>query len=293
MHPSAFAGFTINMNRITRYLLALIAVALTCGVGAASATGATLQEIKQRGYIIVATEDNFPPFEYAVNGGRAGYDHDLLVIFSKSTGLEIRQEILPWQEILPGVASGKYDAAVTAAVITLDRAKLVDFTLPVAESTMAYITLKTDKSIISRKDLSGKTIGVQQGGASFEALSSLKAELKKSGGKLGKVVQYRGYAEAYADLLKHRVDVVINNSDSLSQLATGTSGLFELGQPIGQKSYAAWAVQKGNRALLEFLNAFLAQQKADGTFAQLKAKYKLTFADLPNQPLLPGGRPIR
>jgi polar amino acid transport system substrate-binding protein len=293
MRSSTFAGFTVKMNRMTRYLFALIAAALTCGIGTPSATGATLEEIKQRGSIIVATEDDAPPFDYAVNGGRAGYDHDLLVIFAQSTSLEIRQEILPWQEILPGVASGKYDAAVTAVVVTRERAKLVDFTLPVAESTMAYIKLRTDKSIGSLKDLAGKTIGVQRAGPSFDALSSVKAELRKSGGKLGKVVQYRAYAEAYEDLLKHRVDVVINNSDSLSQLVTGTSGLFELGQPFGQKSYIAWAVQKGNRTLLEFLNVFLVQQKAGGTFAQLQAKYKLSFVDLPNQPLLPGGRPIR
>ena len=282
------------MTRITGYLLTFVAAAFTsAGFGVGSASGATLQEIKARGYIVVATEDDYPPFEYAVNGGRAGYDHDLLVIFTKSTGLDIRQEIVPWQDILPGVVSGKYDVAVTAAVITPGRAKLVDFTMPVAESTMAYMKRKDDNSIRSLKGLSGKTLGVQQDGASFEVLPSLKDELRKSGGKLGKVVPYRSYAEAYQDLLKRRIDVVINNRDSLTQLAATTSGLFEVGQPIGPKSYAAWAVHKGNQALLDFLNAYLAEQRANGTFTQLQLKYKLSVAPLPDRPLPVRGRPAR
>jgi ABC-type amino acid transport substrate-binding protein len=52
-------------------------------------------------------------------------------------------------------------------------------------------------------------------------------------------------------------------------------------------------VKKGNRSVLEFLNAFLAEQKANGTFARLQAKYNISYSELPNQPLLPGGRAIR
>src|SRR5690349_20272355 len=60
-------------------LLATTAVAF----GISSAAGATLDEIKKRGYMIVATEDDYPPFEYVVNGKPMGYDHALLAILRK------------------------------------------------------------------------------------------------------------------------------------------------------------------------------------------------------------------
>jgi hypothetical protein len=42
-------------------------------------------------------------------------------------------------------------------------------------------------------------------------------------------------------------------------------------------------------SLVDFLNAFLAQPKSNGTYKQLQLKWlKITFDDLPNQPLLPG-----
>jgi polar amino acid transport system substrate-binding protein len=62
---------------------------------------------------------------------------------------------------------------------------------------------------------------------------------------------------------------------------------------VGEKSYAAWAVQKGNNSVREFLDTFLAQQKANGSMKQLQAQWlKINFEDLPNKPLLPGDRPM-
>ena len=267
-------------------------IALT-SIGASLALGATLDEIKKRGYMIVATEDDYPPFEAVVNGKPVGYDHSLLAVLRQQAGFEVRQEILPWQGILPGVASGKYDAAVTAAVITDERAKSLDFTMPISESTMAYVKRTGDDRIKSIKDLSGMTLGVQQGGASFQVLPDLEAELKKTGGKLGSIVQYGNFSEAYQDLLNRRLDAVIHNIVSLSTLTAEKPKQFELGQRVGEKSYAAWAVQKGNPSVLAFLNAFLAQEKSNGTFKKLQAEHlKITFDDLPDYPLLPGDRKI-
>ncbi len=293
MTRTKLAGNEIQRNRVLRSLLAFLTMVMACGTWLDSATGATLEQIKQRGYMVVATEDDYPPFEYVVGGTPMGYDHELLAILRKTAPFEIRQEILPWQGILPGVASGKYDVALTAAVITDERAKSLDFTMPIAESTMAYVKRKGDSSINSIKDLSGKTLGVQQGGASFQVLPDLEAELKKTGGKLGNIVQYGAFSEAYQDLVNKRLDAVIHNIVSLSTLVSEKPAVFELGQRVGQKSYAAWAVQKGNRSVIDFLNKFIAQQKASGNLKQLQAKWlKINFEDLPSQPMLPGDRPV-
>jgi polar amino acid transport system substrate-binding protein len=150
----------------------LFTAALVLGVWIPASTGATLQTIKQRGYMIVATENDCPPFEYTSNTRFVGFDNDLLAILKKSAEFEIRQETLPWPDIRAGVAAGKYDVALTAAAVTRDEVKSLDFTIPIAEVTMAYIVLKADTSIRSVADLSGKTLAVQHGGASFEVLAN-------------------------------------------------------------------------------------------------------------------------
>jgi polar amino acid transport system substrate-binding protein len=158
---------------------------------------------------------------------------------------------------------------------------------------MAYVKRTGDDRIKSIKDLSGMTLGVQQGGASFQVLPDLEAALKTTGGKLGTIVQYGNFSEAYQDLVNKRLDAVIHNIVSLSTLTSEKPKQFELGPRVGDKSYAAWAVQKGNASVVAFLNAFLAQEKADGAFKKLQSEHlKITFDDLPSVPLLPGDRKI-
>uniref|UniRef100_A0A832M270 Transporter substrate-binding domain-containing protein n=1 Tax=Oscillatoriales cyanobacterium SpSt-402 TaxID=2282168 RepID=A0A832M270_9CYAN len=252
-----------------------------------------LNQVKQRGYLLVATEDDYPPFEFLVNGKPTGFDHELLERLRKVVPFEIRQEILPWQEVLPGVREGKYDVALSAAIITDERSQYLDFTMPICESTIAYVKRKDDLSIRSLRELSGKVLGTQKGGASFEVVPELAAELKKHGGALGQVKQYRTFTEAYQDLLNKQLDAVLHNIVSLSVLVNEKPAIFELGERVGRKAYAAWAVKKGNQDVLDLLNQFLSSQRASGELKQLQAKWlKITFDELPAQPLLPGDRPV-
>src|SRR3954453_11201465 len=160
-----------------RFALALLAAALTLPA-AFSAKAGSLDEIKKRG-LIVATEDDFRPFEFVKDGKPTGFDNELIEDLRKYAPFEIKQQILPWTGILAGVSTGKYDVAITAAIITKERSQSLDFTSPIADATHVYVKRKSDKSITSIKDLSGKTVGVQAGSALLGRLPELVAALKK------------------------------------------------------------------------------------------------------------------
>src|SRR5580700_9131699 len=265
-----------------RLMLGLLAsqVALPMLAGGVKAAG--LEEIKKRG-LIVATEDDFRPFEFVKDGKPTGFDNELIEDMRKSAPFEIKQQILPWTGILAGVSTGKYDAAITAVIITKERLASLEFTSPIADATHFYLKRKDDKSISSIKDLNGKTVGVQAGSAMLARLPELSAMLEKEGGKLGKVVEYTSYPEAYQDLALGRVDYVVNTVINLQTLVVEKPSTFELGQAVSGKSYPAWAVAKGNTELLNFLNGFIAKEKESGRFAELQKKW---FGDsFPNLPV--------
>jgi polar amino acid transport system substrate-binding protein len=273
---------SLVQNQMPRRLVlslaaALLAVPLLTGASKA----ASLDEIKQRG-LIVATEDDFRPFEFMKDGKAVGFDNEMIEDMKKYASFEIKQQILPWTGILAGVSTGKYDAAITAVIITKERLQSLEFTSPIADATHFYLKRKDDKSISSIKDLNGKTVGVQAGSAMLARLPELTAMLEKEGGKLGKVVEYTSYPEAYQDLALGRVDYVVNTVINLQTLVTEKPGVFELGQAVSGKSFPAWAVAKGNTELLNFLNGFIAKQKESGRFAELQKKW---FGDsFPNLP---------
>ena len=96
---------------------------LSCCSAVAAARG-HLDEIKKRGYLIVATEDDFRPFEFVKDGKPTGFDNELVDELRKYAPFEIKQEILPWTGLLAGVSTGKYDVAITAAIITKERTQV-------------------------------------------------------------------------------------------------------------------------------------------------------------------------
>ena len=264
-----------------RLMLGLLAAQFALPMLAGKGQAAGLDEIKKRG-LTVATEDDFRPFEFVKDGKPTGFDNELVDDLRKYAPFEIKQEILPWTGILAGVSTGKYDVAITAAIITKERKKSLDFTSPIADATHYYVKRKGDSSISAIKDLSGKTVGVQAGSALLARLTELDAMLKKDGGALGKIVEYTSYPEAYQDLALKRVDYVVNTIINLKTLVAEKPAVFEVGQAVSGKSYPAWAVAKDNTALLAFLNDFIAKEKANGRFAELQKKwFGEAFPDLP------------
>jgi polar amino acid transport system substrate-binding protein len=258
------------------------ATAIAPMLGGRARAAASMDEIKKRG-LIAATEDDFRPFEFVKDGKPTGFDNEMVEDLRKYAPFEIKQEILPWTGILAGVSTGKYDVAITAAIITKERKQSLDFTSPIADATHYYVKRKSDTSIKSIKDLSGKTCGVQAGSALLGRLPELKAKLEKDGGTMGKIVEYTSYPEAYQDLALGRTDYVVNTIINLKTLVAEKPDVFEVGQAVSGPSFPGWAVAKGNKDLLDFLNGFIAKQKETGRFAELQKKW---FGEaFPNLPL--------
>ncbi len=277
--PESSITFRKSFSR--RLLLGLVAAQFAVPMLGGVLQAASLDEIKKRG-LIVATEDDFRPFEFIKDGKPTGFDNELVEDLRKYAPFEIKQEILPWTGILAGVSTGKYDVAITAAIITKDRKKSLDFTSPIADATHYYVKRKDDKSITSIKDLNGKTVGVQAGSALLARLPELGTMLEKEGGKVGKIVEYTSYPEAYQDLALGRVDYVVNTIINIKTLVAEKPAVFEVGQAVSGRSFPAWAVAKDNTELRDFLNGFIAKEKETGRFAELQKKwFGETFPDLP------------
>lgn len=265
-----------------RLLSALfISLLLTAAVNASS-----LEEIRARGYMTIATEDSYAPFEIIENGQPTGFTHDMVAAMREFADFEIRQEILPWTGLLAAVAGGQYDAAITGAIVSVERLGPFEFAPPTAAATHYYIKRKGDDSIQSIADLSGKTVGVQAGSVLLTRLPELEAMLAETGGSLGTAVEYVSYPEAYEDLANGRTDYVVNSVIGAQALARERGDVFEVGEPVSGPGFHAWPVQRGNETLLQFLTDFVSHMRETGKLAELQEKwFGQAFPDLPTEPI--------
>ncbi|WP_244832262.1 transporter substrate-binding domain-containing protein [Caballeronia sp. TF1N1] len=247
------------------------------------AHAASADEIKSRGYLSVATEDDYTPFEFVADGKNTGYDNDLLALVKKKIGVDVKQQVMPWSGILPGVTTGKYDMALTAVLVTDERKKSFDFASPTCEAVTFYAT-KKGSPIKSPDDLAGKVVGAETGSAMLADLKLFDADLKKKHGGAGikQIVEYQSYPEAYQDLALGRVDAVANTQISLNSLIKTRPDTFSVGQAIGKPTYIAWAVKKGNGDVLKMVDTALLELRKSGEMYQLQQKWLgATYKDMP------------
>ncbi|ABE34891.1 bacterial extracellular solute-binding s, 3 family protein [Paraburkholderia xenovorans LB400] len=260
------------------------AFALVAAIGVSHAAhAASAEEIKARGYLSVATEDDYTPFEFVADGKNTGYDNDLLALVRKKIGVDIKQQVMPWSGILPGVTTGKYDMALTAVLVTDERKKTFDFASPTCEAVTFY-AVKKGSTIKSPDDLVGKVVGAETGSAMLADLKLFNEELKKKhgGNGLKQIVEYQSYPEAYQDLGLGRVDAVANTQISLNSLVKTRPDTFVVGQAIGKPTYIAWAVKKGNSDVLKMVDAALLELRKSGEMYQLQQKWLgATYKDMP------------
>ncbi|MDB5776530.1 MAG: transporter substrate-binding protein [Herbaspirillum sp.] len=251
-------------------LVALVAALAGIGKPAAAATTA---EVKARGFITVVTEDDFKPFEFVENGVPTGYDNEMLALVRKKLPFEIKQQIVPWPGILPGVTTGKFDMALTAILVSPERKSTFDFTMPLAEST-TYYGIKKGSAVKSADDLVDKVVGAQTGSAMLADLKAFNQTLIAKHGKgIKQIIEYQSYPEAYQDLGIGRLDAVANTLINLNSLVATKPDMFVIGQSVGKPVYIAWAVKKGNAGVLELINGALSDLKKSGQMYELQKKW--------------------
>ena len=250
------------------------------------AGAASLKEIKERGFMNIATEDNYAPFEIMKDGQATGFTHDMVAELKKVADFEIKQDILPWSGLLAAVRAGKYDCAITGSIVSTERLRVFDFTVPTASAQHYYMIRKGDDRIKSVKDLSGLKVGVQAGSVLLSRLPELAAMLEKEGGQLGEVVEYTSYPEIYEDLKNGRLDYTVNSIISAKSVVAKRGDEFALGEPVSGPGFHAYPVPKGNPELLDFLNKFILGLKESGKLAELQEKwFGQAFPDLPTTPI--------
>ena len=229
-----------------------------------SAADTASGEVKtiQSGKLIVATNAEFPPYEYHDGDKIVGIDMEIAEEVAKKLGLEVEVEDIAFDSVILEVTSGKADVGIAGISATEERKQSVDFSDTYTTSKQLII-VKDDSTIASGADLEGKTLGVQTGTTGDILVSDIKGAT---------VERYAKGMDAVQALSQGKIDAVVIDSEVAKKFVEETSGLKVLDEAYAEENYAI-AVQKGNKELLDAVNKALSELKADGTIDSIIAKY--------------------
>jgi ABC-type amino acid transport substrate-binding protein len=172
------------------------------------------------------------------------------------------------------LVSGQIDVAIANTSATLERAKVVNFSIPYNRAGLRVIVQK-DSGIKELKDLAGKKVVVGRGttGETFLKTAVPDAQL---------VYVDQFAPDGVLQLQQKRVDAAIEDSSLLDYLATKNPTLVTLAglysnDPIGI------AVAKGDPEFVRWLDMFVSDYIQSGAY---EANYKKWWGAEANPPAL-------
>jgi len=219
--------------------------------------------------IVFATDATWPPMEFVDDSKNiVGFDIDLIKEAGKQGGFDVEVKNVNWDGIFGGLDAGQYDAVISSVTITDDRKKTMDFSIPYLSAGQVLIVRSdTPATVKGLSDMAGKTVGSQIGTTGALAVEKAKGVKGKTYDEAGLAVE---------DLTKGRLDgVVVDNSTAINYVLQnpGYKGQLKIvGQPFTDESYGV-AVKKGNKAVLDLINAGLRKALATDKKKEFENKW--------------------
>lgn len=250
------------MKNIVRWLrrALLVTAALT---SALAVQARSLEEVQKDGKILVATEGQFPPFNFFQGTRLSGFEVELAELVARKMGLAIEWKALGFDALLAGLRQDRWDLVIASHGITEERAKAVTFTNPHYCSGGQVVAMEA--AIRTGADLAGKVVAVQTGTTYLESVKKLPG--------IKEVKNFPKDTDARSALVSGRVDAWVTDRFVVKQaLASTPSAGLKAGDMVFIERIAA-AVAKGNATLAAGYNKALAEVMADGSYAALSTRY--------------------
>ena len=215
--------------------------------------------------IIVATNPEYPPFEYVEGDAIVGYDIDLFAAIAEKAGIQYEIKSMDFDAVTSAVAADENTIGLSGISITEERKLNVNFTDGYINAGLIVI-VKADSGYTTIDDLKGKLIGVQLGTTSDFAAEEITGPEN--------VMQYKTFLNAVMDLQGNKIDAVIIDKP------VGQAIMASLNDPelimVDMGLQADWygiEVNKNNVELLDKFNVALDELEAEGFMDQLALKY--------------------
>lgn len=218
---------------------------------------------------VVGTDAAYAPFESQNEKGEiVGFDIDVVRAAAAKAGIEVKFVNTPWEGIFNTLQQGDRDMIVSAVTITAERKQTMDFSDPYFDAAQ-LIAVKETSKVAKFADLKKLKVGVQTGTTGDEAVTKLLGKASTN------VKRFESTPLALKELEAGGVDAVVADNGVIAHyVANNPGGKFKTvsDAEFVPEQYGI-AFKKGNTELPGKMNQGLAAIKADGSYAQIYAKY--------------------
>ena len=258
-----------------------------------------LEEVKNRGVLIVSSDPAYPPQSQLVENATrpadtkcsgdqvtgeelSGFDIDVSKEIAKRLGVEVCFVTPAWDLITAGSWADRWDISVGSMTVTPERMVNLYFSQPYYTTPAAFFVHADNTTFTQPSDLSGKKVG-SCSGCTYDFF--LAGTLQIPGETMNYVVQdvqFTGYdtdTSALQDLALGdgvRLDGVLTAQPTGAGVISDGLPLKQLGEPVYFEDLSAALDKKSSKdsiPLAQEVSKILQEMHADGTLLKLSEQF--------------------
>jgi polar amino acid transport system substrate-binding protein len=261
-HSAIAPGRRLGAKAIALFMSAALLVPSLALAQASCECKSTLDKIKEAGVFKAGVRFDSPPMGYVDGAGKpAGFGADVATEFARRLGVRVEFVEGTSRTRIPLLLNGSYDAEIGTTSPTVEREKVLDFTIPYFWDSGSILVRKGDST--NPKDYGApKKIAVTQGSFFVDLYKALRPDAQ--------FTVFQEYTDSVAALQQKRVDAVLINRSNAVDFAKHQPNLVVGGNfvelPIGI------AIRQNDSKWRNWLNVTLQQMWKDGTYKKLYVK---------------------
>ena len=252
---------------LRRSVLSILA-ALVLLAAAVPVQARTLDQILKAGELRVGVNVLIPPRAMLNDKNEiSGFDPDVAAQIAAKLGVKLVLVNVNGPERIPYVAADRIDVTMGGMTRTSDRAKVIDFTVPITGNNYGVIT-REDTHVDKLSDLNREsaTIAMSRGTA---VLAAVQALLPKA-----RFILLDNIPDRDRTVAQGRADAIVDLVDNPGMTKTFPNVKWKLfATPEIPGSYDSLGVAKGNQALRDWLNIAIWELHSSGAVAAAWEKW--------------------
>jgi len=257
------------------YFFLFIGIFAACLLGSTSVKAqSSLDGIRQRKELIIATDATYPPFEYMEGQKPVGFDVDLGNEIGKELGVKVVWKNTAWSGVLGSLTQHKCDVVMSGVTITDERKKTTAFSRPYFPSGQTIARRKGDDTVQKLQDLKDKRISVQEETTGQYALQKLGVPKEH-------INRFDKLEDGLTDVVNGKSDAAVADQPALNESLRKSYPQLELTGGLFTNEYVGVWMRPNEPELRDAINRAIGKILVDGRYAHI-------YQDWIHEPLTTG-----
>jgi polar amino acid transport system substrate-binding protein len=224
--------------------------------------------IKSAGTINIGTDSTYAPSEFLDTDGKTviGFDVDVFNAVAGKLGLKTNWQSAKFDDIIPGVGSGKYNIGVSSFTINADRMKQV--------TMVSYFNAGTQWAAkagasVDPDNACGKKIAVQTATVQVDDLTARSKKCTDAGKPAITVEPYQAQSDATSAVVSGKDEAMLADSPVCAYAVKQTNGQLELLGDVYDSAPYGYVLAKDQTEFAQVVADAVKSLIADGSYEKV------------------------